>query len=274
MHYGYLILKSADRNTIENLILYEFDTEDERDMWIRSDLSYYGRIIPNNRKYLRKPCPTEDADLLMSCGKKPVRVRYSSGYFSTFDVFLNGYFLNIQPDPCHLSFENSSADFFFIGVTIRFNSRKERNEFIEKNKKYFGNKIRSLKRSDDILKASIRHGLVLSFDSSNPKFSHNIRSIIENFHFIKSDGFLALVCLKDWSHPFIFSFPNKSSSNTFIENVKCIRLSPLLAIPISNFNPIAVNASLNGSIIRASLSSCLDFLVSFLSLELFFSSLD
>jgi len=273
MYYGYQIIPSAINSSIDILNLYEFDTKPEFDIWIQSDLTDYtfNRDLFNHQKsskYGRRFCPKEDADILIDYGKLPIRLKAQLSPSYAFSDDLTGHFLNIRPISNSVDHPFASSflkDFPLSGMVLRFASKKEKSRFIDSHKEHFGDNMISLKKSSPIVKSAKMNGLIVNVDSEDPILPSQISYVIANYDQIDpAKNFLAMICFKDWSSPQIFSFHKKSSRDLFINKIKGIRFSPFFVFSISNFNPIATLAVMKGTILNGSVSSCLDFVSTYL----------
>ncbi|MBU2647744.1 hypothetical protein KKI24_23755 [bacterium] len=148
----------------------------------------------------------------------------------------------------------------YIGIVLRFQTRKERKVFAGFFKDIFG-EMSSLNNTSPLLRAAKANGLIINVSDDSPFLPIQLAYAFENYTDLDpAANFLALVCRSDWSCPRLFSFLSKSSRDFFINEIKGIKLSPLFVFSVPNFHPIAIIESMKGPVSKYSIKESLAFI--------------
>lgn len=263
MVYAYQFFKTE--NGADTLNLYEFETKSDFELWLHADLKRY---VNSNQRYRRNGCSYKDALSLMDYGYRPIKLkaRLKLNINPSFKKE-KSHFLNIKPEPRNgqymnrTGFSGSSLENTDLGLIIRFEQKRDLGCFVSQNGFLFGDHMMPLDSDDPLLRAATASGLIIKYADDQAIFISHLKIALSSYDDLDPlKHNFALVCLKDWSNPHLFSFSERSTRDLFVGELKKVKHSPINAFTVGNFHPVAVMANLKGNIFKGSFKQSLNFM--------------
>lgn len=278
MYYAYQFFKMENRP--DKINLYQFSSAEDRTLWLNADIKGH---LCSTGKYQRQVCSKKDAGILIKFGQRPISLKAISKISIKPSIkCLNSHYLNIKPSKEDLKKQlirpiktngHALKEQQTPGIFISFDKKRDLKRFVSHHHIYFGDNMNPLSKEDPILAAASVNGLIIKYVPFSNNFYIHLKIALGMYLKLNpASHFFALVSLKDWSNPHLFSFTAKSKRDLFTQEISKIKKSPILAFGVGNYHPIAVLANLKGNVFKGSFKESLDFTGSYLHHHIFSKS--